>query len=363
MNILILILLFFFILGLADKAIGGRLGLSGGLERGLSQMGALAMSMAGFYCIGVTFIRNHLEAIVQAASEIPFDLSMLPGLLLAPDMGGFPMAVELANEPALGLFSGILLSSSIGCLLSFQLPVALNMIRVSDIPVMMRGIIPGLLTMPVGLFIGGIAMGLPISVLLFQMIPVLVFCAVLALVFWKFPAFMEKALSVFGQLIRALGLLLFLLVVAGLFYTPFKIADDALVLEALTVVLKITVIVCGALTFSDLLMRFARPLIGKCAGKLGINETSVIGLFICLTSGVAMLPAYEHMDERGKLLNSAFCVMGAYVLGGQMGFIASVADGKNVFIYIVCKLFAGICAVAGAWWITRRPCREDENNG
>lgn len=54
MNPLIVLMLIFFILGIVDKIIGGRLGFSAGLDRGLAQMGALAMSMAGFYCIGVT---------------------------------------------------------------------------------------------------------------------------------------------------------------------------------------------------------------------------------------------------------------------------------------------------------------------
>ena len=264
------------------------------------------------------------------------------------------MAAELAGDSRIGLFSGILLTSGLGCLLSFQLPIALNMIRACDVSMMMRGIIPGILTAPAGLFVGGLAMGIPVGQLLFQMLPVFVFCGVLSLIFWKFPGRMEKIMTVFGQAIRVLGLFLFFLVVLGLFYTPLKIVDNALIFESLTVIVKITVIMCGALIVSDLLIRFARPFIHRCAQLMGVNEISVLGLFICLTSGAAMLPAYEQMDERGKMMNSAFCVMGAYVFGGQMGFIASVTDGKNVGIYIVSKLFSGILAVAVVWILMRK---------
>ena len=274
--------------------------------------------MAGFYCIGVTLIQENMESITAAASGLPFDLSMISGLLLAPDMGGFPMSVKLAGSPAMGLFSGMLLASSIGCLLSFQLPVALTMIRPGDVPHMMRGIIPGIITVPAGLFVGGLCLGIAPGTLLFQMLPVLLLCVVMALGFWKIPAVMEKVLTVFGRLVRAVGILLFAWVMLGLFYEKVKIAEDALVFEALTVVVKITVIVCGALSLSDLLMRRAKPLLTRLSGALGVNVASVMGLFISLTSGVAMLPLFEDMDARGKRMNSAFTVMGAYVLGGQM---------------------------------------------
>lgn len=355
MNPLIVLMLIFFILGIVDKIIGGRLGFAAGLDRGLAQMGALAMSMAGFYCIGVTLIQNHMEAITAAASGLPFDLSMFAGLLLAPDMGGFPMSVKLAAAPEMGLFSGMLLASSIGCLLSFQLPVALTMIRAKDVSVMMRGIIPGVIAIPAGLLAGGLCLGMAPATVLFQMIPVLVLCALMSLGFWKIPQAMERVLTVFGKLVRAIGIVLFMLVMLGLFYEPLKVAEDALVFEALTVVVKITVIVCGALSLSDLLMRRARPLLAAFSRRLGVNEPSVMGLFISLTSGVAMLPLFEEMDMRGKLMNSAFTVMGAYVLGGQMAFIAGVTDGGSVGIYILAKLVGGVLAVFLAGRLCWRP--------
>lgn len=296
----------------------------------------------------------------DAASGMPFDLSMIAGLLLAPDMGGFPMSVRLAQNPAMGLFSGMLISSSIGCLLSFQLPIALTMIRPGDVPVMMRGIIPGMIAVPAGLSVGGLCLGIPVTALVFQMLPVLILCVLLAIGFWKFPGAMEKLLTVFGKAVRVLGIVLFTLVMLGLFFEPLKVAEDALVFEALTVVTKITVIVCGALTFSDVLMRWAKPVLGKCAGRLGVNISSVMGLFICLTSGVAMLPLYEKMDERGKMMNSAFCVMGAYVLGGQMAFMAGVTDGRNVGIYILSKLVGGVLAAALAAGMCRTMCDAGE---
>lgn len=345
MNPLILLMLLFFVLGAVDRMFGGRMGMAAGLERGMSQMGAFAISIVGFYCIGVSVIQNHMESIRAAASGLPFDLSLIPGLLLGPDMGGFPMAVEMAGNTRIGLMSGILLSSSIGCLLSFHLPVALSVIDNCDVPYMMRGMIPGVLTVPVGVIAGGLLLGIPVRALMLQMVPVLVLCMILIAGFHLRPQVMEKILGAFGTFIRALSTFLFVLVVAGLFYEPLKIADDSLVAEAVMIVVKIIVIVCGAQVLSDLIVKYASGILEKCAKILGTNVASVMGLMLGLVSGAASLPFYSQMDTRGKVMNSAFGVMGAYVLGGQMAFIAGVTSGKNVGIYIGGKLLGGVLAV------------------
>lgn len=354
MNPLLLILFLFFVLGVLDKIFGGCLGLALGLDRGLSQMGPLAMSMVGFYCIGVTMIVRNMEAITQMAQTLPFDLSVLPGLLLAPDMGGFPMAAELAGSPSLALLSGMLYSSSIGCLISFQLPIALTMIPNDCIPEMMRGLVPGILTIPAGILVGGLLLGIGPAMLLVQLLPVILLCLLLLLGFLFAPGATTHILMLFGKLVRALGLLLFALVMLGLFYPPASLADQALISEALGVVIKITVVVCGANILSDLLMRHAQKALGFCAHKLSVNEISVMGLFLSLTSGVAMLPFFSEMDTRGKILNSAFSVMGAYVFGGQMAFIAGMTTAGNTAVYMAGKLMGGCLAVVLACLFTRR---------
>ena len=44
-------------------------------------------------------------------------------------------------------------------------------------------------------------------------------------------------------------------------------------------------------------------------------------------------------------MNAAFSVSGAYVLGGQLGFISSVVDGNGVIIYMISKIIAGLLAI------------------
>ena len=52
------------------------------------------------------------------------------------------------------------------------------------------------------------------------------------------------------------------------------------------------------------------------------------------------------MDRKGKVLNAAFSVCGAYVVGGQLAFVSSLTDSHQTAAYIICKLTAGILAIA-----------------
>ena len=92
MNILIAILLCFAFLGALDKIIGGKLGIAGEFDRGLAAMGPLCLSMSGVYCVAVAALSSHPERIAAWGEVLPFDPSVLAGALLAPDLGGYPIA-------------------------------------------------------------------------------------------------------------------------------------------------------------------------------------------------------------------------------------------------------------------------------
>jgi DNA-directed RNA polymerase subunit RPC12/RpoP len=54
------------------------------------------------------------------------DPSILPSVLFANDMGGAPLAVEAARDRALGAFNAMVVSSMMGCTVSFTIPFALG---------------------------------------------------------------------------------------------------------------------------------------------------------------------------------------------------------------------------------------------
>ena len=209
MNALIAILLLFALLGAVDKIIGGKLGVAEEFDRGLAAMGPLCLSMSGVYCVAVAALGSHPEVLSAWGSVLPFDPSILAGALLAPDLGGYPIASQLAATPALAAYSGAMLSSLLGCLISFVLPTSLGSLESHEVGGFMRGILWGIVAMPAALAVGGLLAGLPVPSLLANLWPVLLLCAVLCLALRFAPRACIRILSGLGLFVRAAGIVLF----------------------------------------------------------------------------------------------------------------------------------------------------------
>lgn len=352
MNIFIAIMLVLALLGLLDKLTGGRRGLGAEFDHGIATMGGMALSLVGIYCIGITAVQSMSGAIARLAQVLPFDPSLIIGSLLAPDLGGYSIARKMASSPEIGLFSGLMIASTLGSLISFSLPVAMSSIKKPDVPAMMRGIVLGVVTVPVSAIVGGLLLGLDAGQLARNCTPIVLLCGLLCLFLLKAPDAATRFLSGLGGLMRWLCFSLFALVMAGLFVPKWQLADLGLVHESLVMTAKITVVVCGAMVLSHIaLTRFSPPM-HWLARKLRINEPAVVGLLLSLATCVSMLPLFDRMDPRGKAVNAAFAVSGSFVLGGQMAFVASVEPASLVTAYMISKLAGGLSAILVAMLLT-----------
>lgn len=195
---------------------------------------------------------------------------------------------------------------------------------------------------------GALLTGLPVKELVRNLLPILLLCAGICLALIKAAEATIRVLSVVGNLVRIASLVLFGLVMLGLFLPACQIASDTLIFESLTIVVKIAVVVAGSMVAASLILRFFQKGISRIAGWLGVNSYSVVGLIISLATCISMIPMMEKMDDRGKVMNAAFAVSGSFVLGGQLAFIASVEPPSVVSAFIAAKLVGGICAAAAA---------------
>lgn len=177
------------------------------------------------------------------------------------------------------------------------------------------------------------------------MLPVLVLCVLLIVSFVAVPGQTTKCLIVLGNGIRIFSFVLFGIAVFGVFLPEHALVDNALVAEMLYMVLRMVIIACGGLVLSHIALdKLKRPI--EAAGHiLGVNNESVVGLVLSFTQSLAMLPLYSRMDRRGKILNAAFSVAGAYVVGGQLAFVASMIPAEWVTPYMVNKIVAGVVGV------------------
>ena len=301
MNVCIAVLLCFALLGALDEGSGGRLGVAEAFRQGLSSMGSLCFSMAGIYCIAVTALPGVAEKAGEA--PLPFDSSLLPGMLLAPDMGGWASAAALASTPELAVYAGLLVASTLGCLVSFVLPVSLGTLQYQQAMEFMQGIVWGIIALPAGLVLGALILKIAPGILLKNLWPVMALCAILSLALRFAPLGCARVLGWFGAGVRWLGVLLFCWMTWGLFVPERSVMPPDVVEEVLVIILKITIIVCGSLVAGRLVLAKCSRWLEWAASRLGVNEYAVLGLLTSLVSSVSMLPLYPRMDARGRMIN------------------------------------------------------------
>ena len=126
MSALTWVMAIFSLLGAADRIFGNRLGLGKEFERGLMLLGTMALSMIGMLVLApvlAELLRPMLEAMARV---LPFDPSIVPASLFANDMGGASLAQAVSKNASIGLFSALIVSSMMGCTVSFILPYSIK---------------------------------------------------------------------------------------------------------------------------------------------------------------------------------------------------------------------------------------------
>lgn len=101
------------------------------------------------------------------------------GGLFAIDMGGYQISTELAKNTQIGVYAGIIVSSTLGCTILFTIPVGLGMVGEEAYMGFLRGMVFGLITLPVALVLGGFCCGLNFEQIWKQNIGIFVFLGII----------------------------------------------------------------------------------------------------------------------------------------------------------------------------------------
>lgn len=268
-------------------------------------------------------------------------------------MGGAALALELAQSREAGLFGGVIIGSMLGATIVFLIPVALGMIREQDRACLARGVLAGIVTIPVGAFAGGVAAGFPVVMVLRNLVPIVLFALVIALGLWKAERAMIVGFSVFGKVVTAV-------ITAGLAAAIVEELTGVALIpgmnplsEGYEVVGSIAIVLAGAFPLVYLLTKvFQKPLL-RFGKMLGMNDVAAAGMVASLANAIPMFGMMDQMDDRGKVINVAFAVSAAFVFGDHLGFTAGFAPEMLVPM-IVAKLISGMAAVVVAMILTRR---------
>ncbi|EQG20042.1 ethanolamine utilization, EutH family protein [Clostridioides difficile P71] len=346
------------VLGAIDKCIGNKFGLGEQFEEGIMAMGSLAVAMVGVICLAPVLADVLRPIVVPVFNILGADPAMFAGSLLANDMGGAPLALELAKDPNAGLFGGLIVGAMMGPTIVFIIPVALGIIEKDDQKFLATGILAGIITIPIGAFVGGLVAGFELMMVLRNLVPIIIFAVVIALGLLKLENAMIKGFTYFGKgvvIVITLGLAAAIVeALTGIVVIP----GMKPIGEGIEIVGDIAIVLAGAFPLVFVITKvFNKPLMAL--GKvLGMNDVSAAGLVASLANCIPMFGMMKDMDNRGKIINVAFSVSAAFVFGDHLGFTAGF-NANMITPMIVAKLVGGITAVLLAMVIANKTLKKE----
>ena len=352
-RIIIYLMVIFAVLGAIDRIIGNKFGLGEKFEEGIMAIGSLALSMVGIIALAPVIANLLRPAIVPIFNLLGADPAMFAGTILANDMGGASLAAELAQNPQAGLFGGLIVGSMMGVTIVFTIPVALGIIHEDDRKFLATGVLAGVITIPIGSFVGGIVAGFPLIMVLKNLIPIIIIAILIALGLWKFERAMIKGFTWFGKFVVAV-------ITIGLIAGIIESLTGCTVIRGMNpisdgfeVVADICIVLAGAFPLVYIITKIFRKPLMKLGHILGMNDVAAAGIVASLANSIPMFQMLKDMDNRGKIINIAFAVSAAFVFGDHLGFTAGF-NSTMIVPMIVGKLVSGVSAVILAMFIANK---------
>lgn len=339
------------VLGGMDRLMNNRFGLGRKFEEGFMLLGPMALSMAGIVCLTPLLSGLLGKWIAPVYRCLHLDPAMFAGIL-AIDMGGYPMAMGLADDPALGRFAGIIVGAIFGCTVSFTIPVGMGMLGGEERSSFIQGTLYGLIAMPAALILGGVLCGLGVWNTIWQLLPVLILSGVLLWGIRVRPVGTVRAFRLFARGLE--GLITVGLILGAVQYmTGWVILPGLMPIEeAMESVAAIGIVLLGSLPAAELLKRILRRPLEWMGGRLGVNAVSMAGFLLGAVSLMPMLALMKDMDRRGRVANAAAAVCSAAALAAHLGYTVS-QEPDMLAPMLLAKAAGGLLGAAIALLATR----------
>ncbi len=352
-KLIVYIMVFFMGVGAVDKILGNKRGYGKEFDEGFMSMGPLAIGLVGILSLAPVLTSVLKPIITPLYALFGADPAMFASTILAYDMGGYDLAMAMSSSPAVGTFSGLLHGSMMGVTIAFTIPFSLRMVDRSDYPFLAKGILSGIVTIPVGCLVGGIMAGYDLGMLLRNLAPTLIVALLISFGLARIPDRMIKGFTALGQgvtIVTTIG------VAAAIIeaLTGFVVIKGMNpVSEAISTVGAIAMMLAGALPMVHFIKRTLGRHLERAGALMGINPTAAMGLVLTLTNSVPMFMKVREMDPRGKIINMAFAVSASFMLAGNLGFVARANESMIVPV-VVGKLVGGLTAILVAAYFAKQ---------
>ncbi len=360
--------------------------------------------MTAFEQLGIIFIpfagmlasMPYIEKFVIFAfgglfEKIGADISIAGALIMAPDMGGYQITESLAQSPETWVIA-LFVSYCSGPIICYSIPMGFSIIDKRDHKFFGLGIMAGILSIPFAVMAMTLLVkltGTPVRETIsntapsdfhllyswgqiwINMLPILVFCLILALLLRFFIDIMVKAFLVFGRFLDiAIKIVLVLSIVeyfTGIFSKLFSgwafapiIADAEDQFRALENAGYIALMLAGAYPMIYLIDKYFGKALQKLGAKCGFTEHGSIGIFATCAEQIAMFGIVKKMIPEDKVKVVALSVCGSWILGAHISITANFQPSLLAII-LIGKIIGAAVAVCFALWLAVPMARKLES--
>lgn len=344
--------LLFLVLGAADYIMGGRFGLAEEFRHGLMVAGDLLLCMTGFMVLAPAIARGLSGVISPLFRAVGADPSLFAAILLANDSGGAVLAAELADEVQAGLFNGQIVAAMLGATMMFNIPMVLQTVSKEKREAAVYGLLAGVITIPVGCVISGLMGGFSADIIVKNTGPVLVLSLLLTIILIFFSEKVVPLFRIWGKIVTTISVVGITLGTIHLLIGVQLVPGMDSLNEPFQIIGGICVFLAGMFPFMAVVRRVFRHQFMAAGRKLAINQASVSGLLSTLVNGLPTLAMLNEMDDRGRMLNTAFMVSASCAIGDHLAFASQTAP-ELIGSLVVGKLAAGTAAVLVAMVLQR----------
>ena len=286
-EILIAVMAVFAVLGAIDRIGGNKFGIGKEFEDGILAMGSLAIAMIGVITLAPVLAAILKPVVVPVFGLLGADPAMFAGTILACDMGGGALAVEMTANADAALLGGVLTGSMLGATIVFTIPVAMGILEEEDRPAMAKGILCGIVTNPIGVLVGGLVAGFDIGMVLRNLIPIVLIAALIALGLWKAEKAMIRGFAAFGKGVVAVITIGLAAAIVEALTGIALIPGMAPITEGFLTVGSIAIVLAGAFPLVFVLTRLLRRPLMKLGKWLGVKDVAAAGLVASLANSIA----------------------------------------------------------------------------
>lgn len=346
-------------------------------KEGLHSIGPIFIPVAGIMA-SIPFLAGFVERVVGPLfGVVGADPALAATSVIAVDMGGYQLAHAIAQSSGAWIIAAVV-GYMAGATIVFSIPVGLAMLEDRDHKYMALGIMSGILTVPVGTFITVIALTsvgtpvrdeisttaestfsmatVPLSTILLNLIPLVVFVGLIALGLYLFPDRMIKGFMWFGRFMDAGIKIVLALAITEYFTGVFStvlgtwgfdpiIADTEDQFRALEIAGYIGIMLSGAFPMVYVIRtRLARPL-GVIGQRFGISAEGSAGILAAAANIIALFHMVKKIPPKDKVLCIAFAVCAAFLLGDHLAFTANFQPNM-ILPLMLGKLGGGLLAIA-----------------